>query len=253
MKVKLIIFLILFLLSIQSFGQSKTIDPKDLIGTYSFGFDFGFNSLTLKSDLTYEMESSDCTTQIREYGTYFLDSGVLQFSESSSANDSSENKSENTFKLLPINWGDRIYLLPDGYLELFCNAINFGVEPRSDLFSSPYAGGFYIRNGDERKSVGGLLPDIPSKYKVLLLEKPVGGRVFKKEYKDGRYIVTINKGSKDGLKVGIQLIGENHTSFVLVGFDVISVEKNSSLVVIDDKVKVGDKLSSKFNFENYYR
>jgi hypothetical protein len=49
--------------------------------------------------------------------------------------------------LRPVQWGDRLYLLPHGDLAMFCKAVDEGSEPRSIP-----TGPFFLRVGDHRKS-----------------------------------------------------------------------------------------------------
>ncbi len=56
--------------------------------------------------------------------------------------------------LMPVRWGGRIYLVPDGELQQFCEDTSKGTEPRSIE-----RGRYFLRLGDHRKAIpSGLRP-----------------------------------------------------------------------------------------------
>ena len=56
--------------------------------------------------------------------------------------------------LMPVRWGGRVYLVPDGELQQFCEATSKGIEPRSIE-----RGRYFLRLGDHRKAISsGLRP-----------------------------------------------------------------------------------------------
>lgn len=68
-------------------------------------------------------------------------------------------------RFLVVNWGPRRYLVPQEDVRDFCNAVNQGSEPRTHVW-----GQYYLRVGDEKKAAGGD-PDLPAKWKPLLIAK----------------------------------------------------------------------------------
>jgi hypothetical protein len=112
----------------------------------------------------------------------------------------------------PIRWGKRIYLIPADEIIGFCNAINSRSEPRDKVHGS-----FFLRWGDENKKVSGK-PELPDEFMAYLLDKPVDATIVSvnsapiKSFKNilGDTIttvtVTVNKGKKDGLLPGMELL-----------------------------------------------
>jgi hypothetical protein len=68
--------------------------------------------------------------------------------------------------IIPVQWGDRLYLVSKDDGKDFCQAVNQGQEPRS---SPP--GKFYLRRGDWSKKVAGL-PSVPTLWQSWLQKKP---------------------------------------------------------------------------------
>jgi len=64
--------------------------------------------------------------------------------------------------LLPITWGDRIYLIPNKDLQSFCSWISDGHEPRDDA-----DGLFLLRNEDWKKPTKGA-PSLPKEWQRYL-------------------------------------------------------------------------------------
>lgn len=268
MKIKLFLLVILSVISLsRTSAQPKIFNQNELAGTYAAGHKFGGSAITLQSDGTYKNESGNCTHESNESGTYVFESGVLHFTilKYTAHQHGSENETidlldpqqrkelfgadsgeiKKTFKLIPVKWSERIYLIPEEKLADFCNAVNLGIEPRRDLSSEYYFGSFYLREGDETKPVTGM-PFMPGERNSLLLAKPVTATVIKVEGERYKQIAVIDKGSLDGLKAGIRLIGETEEPSAWAGVKVLSVEKKTATVEVSGEVKVGYKLSTKF-------
>ena len=109
-------------------------------------------------------------------------------------------------KFLPVPWGERMYLIPQGEIIKFCNEINSRREPRKGQHGS-----FFLKKEDRMKEAQGL-PEIPDKFRPYLLEEPVDAiitDVVKIETNSRetlkRATVKIDKGKKDGLLPGMEL------------------------------------------------
>ncbi len=171
---------------------------------------------------------------------------------------------EKEFKYLPIEWSERIYLINQSELKNFANAINLGIEPRSSLISrddfSPWYGSFYLRSGDEKKTVRGK-PNLPAKWLSFLLSRPLTATVISIQEVEKREFVTIstvtiNKGRKDGLKVGMRLLTKDEIPSQWDGPEVISVEEKTAKIqarLSRTELKVGDKLSTRYKPKMLYR
>jgi hypothetical protein len=64
--------------------------------------------------------------------------------------------------LVPVRWGDRLYLVPANSGKAFCDSVNQEQEPRDNIH-----GRFYLRRGDWEKKVTGF-PTVPKEWEPLL-------------------------------------------------------------------------------------
>lgn len=247
-------------------------------GTYVVGHEFGGGSFKLEADGRYSAGSgSDDGTATSESGTYLLSDGVLRFTvlkatgrrmgDAKEINlldpsglkemfgGSASKEFEREFTMMPITWSDRIYLINESDLKDFADAINLGLEPRSMLtsaFSEPYYGAFYLRKGDEQKQVRGN-PSLPAKWLSYLLIRPVMATVISiekvvKERFGTNYMSTIDKGSSDGLKVGMRLLTDGEEPSPWSGTDIVSVAEKTAKIRtqgIVTELRVGDRLSTR--------
>lgn len=254
----------------RNISAQQSFNLSELAGTYSAGHQFGGSSITLKPDGTYSDDSGSCTFTTAESGTYVLSDGILRFTILKYTGRSNRDGSEvdlldtqamrkfydvrddetvepikTEYSLVPVRWGERIYLIFENDLKGFSNAINLGLEPRLELSSEVYYGLFYLREGDEKKDVSGK-PSLPAEWQSFLLSEPVTAKIVDLEEQDGYQVATINKGSQDGLKVGMKLVGKDQEPlpWAEIGM-VISVEEKSAKVKTAN-LKIGDSLSSKY-------
>ena len=118
-------------------------------------------------------------------------------------------------EFFPITWDKRVYLVPTNKIIDFCNNVN-RVYPEylngSFFFSRSLQEIEILQPYTERPKPTGK-PDVPEKFKPYLLEKPVEGEVIAigetREVRKRMYgsmemnvietVVTINRGSRDGL------------------------------------------------------
>lgn len=278
-------FVTLLFFVIQTSAQQETIFKK-FAGTYVTGHEFGGGSIKLETDGTFSNGGgSDDGTEISTSGNYSFSDGVLHFKikkqigkragDGNEFNllDSEERKEmfrdansgevEKEVKYLPIEWSERIYLIPESDLKNFVNAINLGIEPRASLISrddsSPWYGSFYLRSGDEMKKVTGK-PSLPEKWLPFLLIKPLTATVTSIQVVEKRefsttFTVTINKGSKDGLKVGMKFVIKDEIPSQWDGPEVTSVDEKTAKLEVRlsrNNLKVGDKLSTKYTPKRLY-
>jgi len=275
-KVPLLLCLICLLIRVNLATQ-QTLSPSELAGTYYAGHNFGGSSITLKADGSYSDSSASCTFTTEESGTYLLSDGVLQFKilKYTGKQNGSEQEVDlfdsqarreffgyrddekvvplkTEYALLPLKWGERIYLVDEKDLGNFTSAINFGLEPRSEMRSEPYYGSFYLRQGDEQKEVSGS-PPLPEKWLALLLSKPVTATIVGIEGDGQERVATINKGSRAGLKVGMKLIGKDEEPSPWSATGLFSVEAKSAKMRVGPESKIGDKLTTKYERKDFYR
>jgi hypothetical protein len=69
--------------------------------------------------------------------------------------------------LVPVRWGERLYLVPKEAGKGFFYEVSRDREPRSN----PH-GDYYLREGDWGKKVTGL-PNVPKEWESLLQQKPI--------------------------------------------------------------------------------
>ena len=110
--------------------------------------------------------------------------------------------------VLPVAWGDRMYMLSEKELPAFVSAVNLGDEPRKAA-----QGSFFMREGDERHRVYGM-PVLPTAQQSLIREVPLEvGVVSANRLHDNRtdpfvcrYRLELDHGANDGLAVGMKLL-----------------------------------------------
>ncbi len=259
------------LTSAVNLSAQEILTPIELAGTYVAGHNFGGSSIDIQADGTYSEVSGACTMSVKQAGKYSLSGGTVhftvlkytgvQFSDQSKeinlfnlkarrkffgySDDEKVEPLRTEFSLLPVKWGERLYLIDEGDLRRFCNAINLGLEPRSGLISDPYYGSFFLRESDLEKSTAGE-PKLPAEWLPFLVSESLTATIIAIETQDKTQIATIDRGSHDGLKVGMKLLGKEQEQFLWsrVG-EVLSVELTTAKVQVDD-LKIGDKLSSRY-------
>jgi hypothetical protein len=263
-----IIFLCLAVLpaAISAGSNQKTITLSDLAGTYVVGFTFGGHELTLKIDGTYGLVTQAEAISTENSGRYTISNGNLYFTilkstwhtrdgnKTVNLLDPDEVKKEfgtndgsrpREFSLMPVRWSSRLYLMPQNSLEDFVKNINLGIEPRVNLITRNYYGDFYLREGDEDKEVTGN-PDLPKDLLSQWLQPPITGTIVSIYRDNDSYIATIDKGSVDGLVRGTEFVVGNSESFDTSRFPVLAVTQQIAMVKINQDLKVGDKLSTKY-------
>lgn len=271
-----LLFAILLFSVMQSAAQQESVFNK-FAGEYVTGHEFGGGLVSLGGYGTFaDRDFSDDGTEISASGTYTFSDGILHFKITKRAGRRRDDKEYNLlnpaeiremfgnavrdevikeYRFLPVEWSERLYLIDESDLKNFANAVNFGIEPRPSLYSrhysSPWYGSFYLRSGDERKKVSGK-PRLPAKWLAFLLRKPVTATVInieKVEKKNELVTIitaTINKGSRDGLKVGMKLLAKDEEPSSWSSPEVISVGKRTAKVEAKTKLKAGDALSTRY-------
>ena len=244
-------------------------ENKELVGTYVFSFQWGGAEIKLKPNGTFSSSSSSCTSVTTSSGPYSVTNNVLRltttkmwirsFSDNKEHDltkrkvrkeylDTDEPFKPDTEVLQIVRWGPRIYLMHQKAFGAFIRAINLGFEPRQVDGYRAYYGIFYLREGDENKPIDGR-PTLPKELLDNLLSTPVTATIVKFETADKRPVVTIDRGSEDGLREGMYLVTvrENSGSY-LADYQphlIISVEPTTAKVEIMEEVPLGAKLSTR--------
>jgi hypothetical protein len=153
---------------IPSEGQPKTqavpeavlpFVSQGLAGNYYYGSGAGVNSnLNLSEHGIFTLNNKDGTKISEEnQGIYKVEDGFLILSPQKPISFPDVTPT----MLIPVKWGERLYLVPDERILGFCMDIKQGKEPRKEA-----QGLFYLRENDWEKPVIGV-PDFPDKYKNL--------------------------------------------------------------------------------------
>jgi len=261
----------------SSHAQQSELEPLDLVAKYTHSGGFAGSSITIEPGGRFHIDSSDCTQEYYEAGTYTFKAGVITFvttkrtvkghgASDDQARDLLDPKvykeeyhadppaDDRKDELIPVKWGERLYLMHQGSLREFCNAINLGVEPRSRLGTDSYLGMFYLRNGDENKSTSGH-PTLSTDLLDLLLKRPIEAEIINIEREGETEVAVINKGNEAGLKPGMRLVLTEPRFWddpsLWSGLVVISATDNLARLKVFEKMKIGDKVTSKFVSRRY--
>jgi len=270
------LLLFLFLLLVSTFNlqaQVKSFSLDELAGTYLTGHTFGGSKLQLTANSEYKHLGYTEFDEYIESGKYFLDSNVLTFKVFKSSRksisgekeinllDPKENKDAakepRIYVYLPIRWRTRMYLIPKHEMMEFINAVNLSVEPRDNATSKIYLGKFYLQDKTAKDLdfdypiflVRGL-PELPGEWNSFLLKNSVTANIIEITNQGKEKIAIIDKGSNDGLKIGMRLIAGNREPSLWSGAEILSVEEKTAKVKVLKELKVGDKLNSKYIHEN---
>jgi hypothetical protein len=191
-------------------AEIKKLKNHQWAGDYYAGDGLGVNtSLAIAPDTGFVFEWHGCLGLYdRNYGGVAWTNGRIHLSFTF------ENQREGfqgiAPALIPISWGSRRYLVPADDIVGFCNNINEGTEPRTSIR------GFYLlRRGDEKKKVTGS-PKVPDEYQQYLAAKPIEATIIAVgqyttrpsvvEWKFKDTLVTLDAGTKQGLRVGMELV-----------------------------------------------
>jgi hypothetical protein len=174
-------------------------------GSYYLGNGYESESFSLApgSGFVYEWWS-DTGLVDRNFGS--VTSGITSLSFNRFYKDEHHKYGGLPVELMPVRWGERMYLLPPNELVRFCNLINSGREPREKQ-----RGSVFLREGDEEKSASGL-PDLPTSLSKYLLQEPIGATILTAERpvflkNDGweywSTTVTLSDGTGEGVLPGM--------------------------------------------------
>jgi hypothetical protein len=236
----------------------------EILGSYLFRFEWGGARLTLKANGMFQRESGSCTHLTTESGPYRVKDGVLYFTTTKmTTNAYGEKKkhdltkmknrrkfleTEEPFKpftatLKVFRWGQRTYLLDEDQFTHFVRAINLGFEPRAvDGYRAYFP--FFLKEGDENLPVDGP-PPVPKEFLSNLLPAPITAIVTHIELAGNRKLVTIDRGSEDGLRVGLPLVVVSPEPYYFDHLEIVSVEARTARVEVYRDIKVGDQLSTR--------
>jgi hypothetical protein len=203
-----------------------------LAGEYFFSNGFSGETLTINSDGRFTLLYHDCVSQCRGYGrakmvhgrvvlrTYLVCRLLLAAPR----------------ELIPIHWGDRLYLIPQGKGESFCTYVNTtggapGWPPEP----------CFIRRDDDKKPVAGL-PSVPKEWEPMLLTSPINGKIIEvMGHGKARVDFGYESGAWRGMPLWVTCEGSPCAWTVAVHATNCVVENNHPATVF----RVGDPVSSR--------
>lgn len=267
--------LLMCLFVINTFAQ-KILTTKDLSGEYVYSSGFVGARFTLTEDGKYEYQTfSDCCDSVwREVGSYQPVGNLIHFDilqhtlnkynlldpkEKTEAlrtlydykgEDIKADEIKTTHELQIIRWGERLYLIDKQILYLFAAAVNLGVEPRKSIINNDFlTTNFFLKRGDEVKPIIGK-PELSSEWNSYILEFPIKVSITKVVEGKTERKYSIDKGSLDGVKVGMCFIGENAEVEYSNLLWVVSVEEHTAKlqdqsILYPPDYKVGENLTTK--------
>jgi hypothetical protein len=181
-------------------NEIKLLRRHEWAGEYYYGDGLGANvSLALAPKSGYVFEWHGCMGLCgRNYGPINQNDGRLHLKFMLPNNGKKfGNIAE---ELIPVAWGSREYLIAADEIIRFCNDVNGGDEPRTDVH------GFHLlRRGDEKKPVSGL-PSVPDEFKQYLLTSPIDAEIIQVgEPSPSGTPIILDRGTKHGLFAGMEL------------------------------------------------
>lgn len=191
-------------------AEIKKLDGHDWAGVYYKGDGTGENSsLAIAPESGYVFQWRGCLGLYdQNYGAVNWKDGQLRLSFTFE----NERKGFQGIapELIPVSWGSRTYLIPADDIAGFCNEINQGMEPRNIIHGS-----YFLRVEDEKFTVNGF-PKLPEEFRSYLLSTPIDATVVAvspsstrpsvADWKFKDTPVTLDVGSKQGLRVGMELL-----------------------------------------------
>jgi hypothetical protein len=205
--------------------EKASSDISRLAGEYSFGNSFDENySLEISADGRFLFKKSSYeSVKDEESGAAKLEGNRLVLTPEKSRKTWPRGMSS---VLMPISWGQRLYLVPEDDIAGFSNDVNRGTEP----VSRGSVGRYYLREGDwDRPATG--KPDLPTEWKERLLEKPATGKIAGR---DPRSRWMINIGKDYGLYDGMELSAWSPDRRQFVTLVVSETGTDSSAVTVVD-------------------
>ena len=169
--------------------QVASSDITGIAGEYSYGNGFDDNcTLEISADGRFIYKRCNCETVVYQaQGTVSLQDGQLRLNSEKAPDAWGAGSSD---VLVPVSWGQRLYLVPHNDLAGFSNHVNRGTEP----VTRGSMGSYFLREGDWDRPAPGK-PELPGDWKARLLDEPLHGQVAGKD-PSGRWIINLGKNQK---------------------------------------------------------
>lgn len=208
-------------------------------GRYLYGSSVSYFKLAIAPGSGFAFSSGGCV------GVYGLNYGTIQVTDGTFKLTLREKNQSDPWgistELLPVQWGERHYLIPATRILEFINAINAGFEPRRTV-----SGMYFLKWGDEYKPVSGN-PKLPAEYADYLLAKPIQARISSHqethiEGKTVRSTVVLSVGKAHGVRVGMQFYFQNSLRYYPPAV-VTAVHDSNSVAELVQHVDVMEQLT----------
>ncbi len=153
---------------LQQQAESSTYSLATLAATYFFSNGFSGERLTIAPDGRFTLTYHMCTGEYHTSGRAHLVDGRVRLRAYLVSRPFGPRAPK---ELIPIRWGERLYLIPKESGKHFCEYVNVrGGEPGWP--PDPC----FVRSGDDEKPVDGL-PSVPREWESMLVRIPLEGKV----------------------------------------------------------------------------
>ncbi|GJM25179.1 MAG: hypothetical protein DHS20C16_15940 [Phycisphaerae bacterium] len=205
--------------------------PSELIARFSCGSGYEGEVFDLKGDGSFDFTHYSCTFSQKCSGQYKLESGVVVLTADGSypslfakfKNSRLKPVKWRTRRLVPLAWGDRMYLIEEGGHVEFCNQVNEGWEPRNRIH-----GRFLLRTDDWEIPVNEK-PGLPNEYTDHLIDAPCEAKVLSQK----EHVLRLDKGSREGVFVGMRLAAHPKGKIAFrSSIEVVSVKQNTAVAEV---------------------
>ena len=234
----------LLLLLTAANGYVATVaDPvklRDIMGAYHFGDGLGVNcdlTVTEKGRFTFEWRGCMGIYDSNQGGAS-ANGAILQLTPEKPNVRKGFRGTPTAF--YPVRWGNRMYLVATNEMAEFCSAFN----QRDDL-GSPVRGDYYLRQDAANKVMTGK-PAVPKEWQAYLLDRPVRGKITQLI---GKQEAWLDKGSDDGLLVGMILMAQRHNKLMFARVQIEAVEKGRCRIKCcwdDSQLALEQKVTTRF-------
>jgi hypothetical protein len=188
-------------------AEIKSLSEHPWAGTYycGDGLENSYLHVAPRSGFLF-VNQGDIGAPYANHGPVVLKRGELHLSFSIPMDDGYYPGLAKTF--VPVEWGKRKYLIDSKKIINFCNQVNEGREPRSEIY-----GFCMLQIGDEEKKATGF-PGIPNQFRSYVLAKPIEAEIIAVQKPTGTsgeavnktvINITLNRGKKAGLLPGMEL------------------------------------------------
>jgi hypothetical protein len=205
---------------------------ESLAGEYFFSNGFSGERLAISADGRFKLTYHTCTGQNSTYGRGRFVNGHLVLRTYLVCRVFFDAPTD----LIPIDWGDRLYLVPKGAGREFCDYVNMNGGatrwPPDPLF---------VRSGDDEKPVDGL-PSVPKEWEPMLLPSPLNGKVVEViGHSRARVDFGYEIGAWKGMPLWAECEGSPWVEAVAVHATNCVIESNHPATAF----KIGDRVSSR--------